>query len=485
VIANTAGGKLQGLEKRGVAQFRGIRYATAARFGPPQPVEPWTDVLDATHFGAIAPQNDSPLENMLGAQDVPSGEDCLFLNVFTPALDGERPVMVWIHGGGFTAGSGSVPWYDGTRLAARGDVVVVTLNYRLGALGFLAVDGFPGSGSAGIADQIAALEWVRDNIAGFGGDPAKVTIFGESAGGMSVGALLAAPGARGLFRGAIAQSGAGEHVHTFDSSARVAAAFLEEIGSTDPSALLDASVEELLAAQQRVGERARLTASGLLPFMPSVDGVVLDRLPNEAVRAGAAVGVRLVTGTTSDEWNLFHVMERASGSLDEAKLQKRVAAAVGERAADLIEVYRHNRPDADVDYIWCAIATDWVFRMPAVRLLAAQSAHQADTWSYEVAIGAGLGACHAIDVPFVFDNVRKAGVDLLVGTIDDDVLALSAQISGAWSAFATALEPSAEGLPAWRRYSADDRAVLTLDRKSELIVDPRLSEREAWAEIAG
>jgi para-nitrobenzyl esterase len=489
VIATTTRGQVRGIDKGAVLQFRGIRYATATRFGLPVPVEPWDGVVDATRFGLIAPQNASPLESLLGAQDVPSGEDCLFLNVFTPALDDKaRPVLVWIHGGGFTAGSGSVPWYDGSTLVTRGDVVVVSLNYRLGALGFLSVDGFPGSGAAGLADQIAALEWVRDNIAAFGGDPDRVTIFGESAGGMSVGALLAAPGAKGLFRAAVPQSGTGDYVHTADSGAEITAAVQRELGSSDVGALLDASVPDLLAAQQGVMRAIRLRPTQFLPFMPVVDGTVLDQPPIDAIRAGCAADVRVLAGTTADEWNLFHVMERMQGEFDEVKLRRRVDVVLGDKADDLVEVYRSQRPEATPDDLWCAIATDWVFRMPAVRLLEAQSAHRPDTWAYEMAFrsaafNGALGACHAIDVPFVFDNLHRAGVEYLLGGLDDDARHLAHQMSGAWLALATALSPQHADLPAWRPYSVDDRAVLAFDRETALVADPRAAEREAWTEI--
>ena len=219
-IATTTAGTVRGRERRGVLLFAGIPYAAptggARRFAPPEPVEPWSGERDATRFGPIAPQPGGVLGGMFTMGRVDAGEDCLSLNVQTPGLDDAgRPVMVWIHGGGFTSGTGATPWYDGTALCTRGDVVVVTLNYRLGALGFLhtaGLGGHPSSGLVGILDQVAALEWVRDNIASFGGDPDQVTIFGESAGGMSVGVLLGLPAARGLFRRAIAQSGAASNV---------------------------------------------------------------------------------------------------------------------------------------------------------------------------------------------------------------------------------------------------------------------------------
>src|SRR5690606_24277947 len=266
-------------------------------------------VRDATDFGLTCPQNPSPTEAMLGGQDRPAGGDCLVLNVYTPAADdAARPVMVWIHGGAFVSGSGSIVWYDGSQLARR-DVVVVTINYRLGALGFLHLghlDGaFAGSGANGIRDQVAALRGVRGNIAAFGGDPGSATIFGESAGAMSVGTLLGTPEAAGLFHRAIAQSGAAHNVHAPETAEWVTSRLLAALGLTAQGfdALLEIPVEDLLRAQAEVeAEVQKGPASddgprpGGLPFQPVVDGTVLPRPPLEAVAAGSAAGVPLVTG---------------------------------------------------------------------------------------------------------------------------------------------------------------------------------------------
>src|SRR3712207_215533 len=261
----TAVGEVAGELGDGVHVFRGIPYARPPvgelRFRPPQPPEPWAGARPATAFGSIAMQSPSPLENLFGAAERPSmSEDCLYLNIWTPGLDGaRRPVMVWIHGGAFVTGSGSTPWYDGTRFAARGDVVVVTLNYRLGAFGFLHLadligESFVGSGNAGILDQAAALAWVRDNIAAFGGDPENVTIFGESAGAMSVGTLLALPAARGLFQRAILQSGAASNAMSRERANEVAGRLLEALGipREKSETIRDVPARDLLAAQGRV-----------------------------------------------------------------------------------------------------------------------------------------------------------------------------------------------------------------------------------------
>ena len=450
-IASTTAGKVQGLDKDGVLQFRGIRFATAERFLPPQPVEPWHDVYDATAFGPILPQNPSGLESMLGKSDAtPMAENALFLNVFTPAADDRaRPVMVWIHGGAFTAGAGSIPWYSGTNLASRGDVVVVTVNYRLGALGFLHLGKvlgaeFGGSGNSGILDQVAAINWVRDNIASFGGDPDNITLFGESAGGMSIATLLGVPGVGGLIRNAIPQSGAADAVKDADAAEHVTSALLASlgIGASNAEALLEVDTAQLLVAQEAV--TAELVRGGelRLPFSPVVDGVVLPKHPLQAVRDGAAADVHLLVGTTSDEYRLFSLMERAQGPMPEQRLVGRVSRVVGkERAADVIAVYRDARPNASVDDIWSDFATDWIFRIPATRLAEAQSTNQRDTYAYlftykSTAFDGALGACHAIDVPFAFDNLDRRGVDMLLGHLTDDTHALATATSRGWLAMA-------------------------------------------------
>jgi para-nitrobenzyl esterase len=493
MLAMTNTGKLQGLEKDGVLQFRGIPFGRAARFMPPAAVEPWEGVREAVTFGAIAPQNPSPLEGMLGAQNEPGSEDCLFLNVFTTGIDdGRRPVMVWIHGGAFIAGSGSVPWYSGANLARRG-VVVVTINYRLGALGFLGVESalgsdFAGAGNNGIRDQILALEWVRENIAGFGGDPDNVTIFGESAGGMSVATLLGAPGVASMLRAAIPQSGAADVVLTADTGAAIVSEMLDVLGASGDK-LLDATADELLAAQEEVNTRALASGVARLPFAPVVDGVVLPEPPLNAVRAGSAAHVHVLTGTTSDEFNLFHIMERARGPMTQERLVDRVGRVVGaDHADDMIDLYRSFDPNASLDDVWCRIGTDLVFRIPAVRMLEAQSQHQPHTYGYEfayksTAFEGTMGACHAIDVPFAFDNIDRRGVDFFVGGINDGTRACSAATSSSWLAMAATGTPQHDGVPEWPAYTVDDRSIMMLDSEVAVAHDPGGRAREAWQSL--
>jgi para-nitrobenzyl esterase len=500
VIVDTHSGKVEGLEKRGVLQFRGIPYATAERFAPPRRIERWSGVRDATKFGPIAPQPPT-VASPLGARPGGGSEDCLVLNVFTPAggLDGSRPVMVWIHGGGFTGGAGSVPWYDGTSLAANGDVVVVTINYRLGALGFLHLaHRFPelaGSGANGIRDQVMALEWVGDNVAAFGGDPARVTIFGESAGGMSVGTLLGTPAAAGLFRGAIAQSGACANVHDAESGAAVADRFVDALGLApdDLDGLRAAPVDAVLAAQvaadpraggEGAGDRPRY---GLLAFQPVVDGAVLPVPPLDAVRAGSAAGVSLVAGSTADEWNLFHAIVRARGPLDEDQVRRRLGGVVEpDRVGELWDAYREARPGADPDAVLCAAMTDFVFRMPGVRLAEAQLAHApVAMYRFDYA-SPSFGACHGIDVPFVFDNLDRQGVEfLLAGSdgLDAGAHRLAGRAARAWTTMAHAGAPATDDLP-WPAYDTTDRATCVLDREPSVLADPEGGLRRLWDELA-
>ena len=492
-IASTASGKIQGLEKDGVLQFRGVRFATATRFRAPEPATPWDDVADATRFGPIMPQNPSGLESMLGKSDAtPTDEDALFLNVFTPACDDvRRPVLVWIHGGAFTAGAGSIPWYSGSNLARKGDVVVVTINYRLGAFGFLYVDSllgseFAGSANSGIRDQVAAITWVRDNIAAFGGDPDNITLFGESAGGMSIGALLGVPGVPAMIRNAIPQSGAAESVRDIDSASQVAEVMLEQLGLTASSAegLLDAPIDALLAAQAAATTQLQSAGALRLPFAPIVDGEVLPERPRAAVQAGAAANVHLVVGTTADEYRLFSIMDRAQGPLTPEVLRGRIGKVVGkDRADDVVAVYREGR--ASDDEIWNDFATDWIFRIPAIRLAEAQSAHQSDTYMYlfsyaSTAFGGALGACHAIDVPFVFDNLDRGGVQALLGELTDETHRLATATAGAWLATAHTGAPSHEGLPDWPRYSPSNRSAMELGVAQRVLSDPGSAERQLW-----
>ncbi len=345
----TTGGRIRGRSRRGIALFAGIPYAAPPvgelRWAPPQPAPRWRGVRDATRFGLAAPQ--VAATGMAGRLEVPWREDCLTLNVATPAADGgSRPVLVWIHGGAFRHGTSATPWYDGTSFAARGDVVVVSLNYRLGALGFCRLPGEPTSGLNGILDQIAALEWVRDNISAFGGDPAQVTVAGESAGAFSVVTLLSMERSAGLFQRAIAQSGAGHHVLGASRAALVAESLLHELDAADIDEARQRSTVEVLAAQSRVEARAHELLSRVeQPFYPSIDGDLLPARPVDLLVEGAGAEVALLTGTNADEMTLFGL-----GATTEESLAPAMAHYV-DPPDELIGLYRAAHPEASAGQI--------------------------------------------------------------------------------------------------------------------------------------
>ena len=385
-------GKLEGDEQGGLLVFKGIPFAAPPvgerRWLAPEKPASWTGVRDARRFGAVAHQNRVMLSALSAMViDGEQSEDCLTLNVWTPALDGKRrPVMVWIHGGGFTIGSSSQSLYDGSVLARRGDVVLVTVNYRLGPLGFIRLadvtDGkIPSSGNEGMLDQVAALEWVRDNIAEFGGDPGNVTIFGESAGGMSVGTLLAMPAARGLFHKAIPQSGACHTGAPVARANRTAERVLSKLGVNTGDA---AAIRALTPAQLLTGT---MLADGKTPdpelgmaYQPVIDGTHVPRAAIEMVADGSASGVAVMVGSTLEEWKLFSLMDRVV-----AQARSRRPRRAHEPAPDAPQpptassiltprraasVARRVTP-AD---LFTAIETDRIFRIPGVRLAQVQRA---------------------------------------------------------------------------------------------------------------
>jgi len=488
-------GRLRGTTDEGVLVFRGIPYAAppvgTRRFRPPAPVAPWSGCREATEFSPVAPQNPSPL-----MAPAPQDEDCLAVNVWTPDLDGSAPVMVWIHGGGFTSGSGSAALYRGARLARRG-AVVVTLNYRLGVLGFthlggLGGDAWAGTGNLGLLDQVAALEWVQANIAAFGGDPDRITVFGESAGAMSIGALLGLPAAAGLFGRAILQSGAQAHVHEPEDAEIVATELCAAlgIGPGELDRLREVPVDRLLAAQATVA--ARVGGGPGLAFQPVVDGAVLPRHPAEAVAAGAAAGIPLVVGTTLEETRLWTAMAGETAELAEEHLVARLARVLADGAPsahDALAVYRRRLADRPASEVVTALGTDQVFRIPAVRLLERQAPH-APVRSYlfthrSEAHGGLLGACHAIELPFVFDTLDARGMRQFVGDARPGTEALAAAMADAWVAFARDGDPSSPGLGPWPAYDLDRRTTMVLDVAPRLEHDPLADERRLWADRTG
>jgi para-nitrobenzyl esterase len=482
-------GKLRGLVRGGHLAFLGVPYARPPvgelRFMPPQPLPAWSGVRDALAFGSSAPQD--PLAAPGFKASGPESEDCLYLNVYTPAADGaRRPVLFWIHGGGFSHGSGSQPSYDGGPLAERGDVVVVSINYRLGALGYLYLGEHGGArwgaaSNAGQLDQIAALRWVRDNIAAFGGDPAQVTIFGESAGSVAVATLLAMPDAQGLFGKAIAQSGTANRLGNTDTASATTAQYLRTLGieDADPHKLRSVAVEALLRAQ---GPRG--------PLSPVVDGVTLPQRPISAVREGVARQIPLMVGTNRDEHKLYVPVTRPE--IDDAELERQVREQLprgaAARAADVIAVYRKSRaarglPSSHHD-IADALSTASRFRIPATRLCEAQILHQPRTFLYQFdwespARRGALGSCHGLEIPFVFGTLGATGDARFTGS-GPEAEQLSRNMMDAWLAFAKRGEPSHAGIGAWPAYELSQRQTMVFGRSSAAVSAPFEEERAVW-----
>ncbi|MDZ7676401.1 MAG: carboxylesterase/lipase family protein [Acidimicrobiales bacterium] len=487
----TRTGPVRGEHKRGAFRCKGIPFAAppvgGLRFRPPQPPVPWTGAHDGTGRFPIAPQ---PMAGMEAAAGGAGGAEqseagCLTLNVWTPAADdAERPVLFWIHGGGFLTGAGTTPWYEGSALARR-DVVVVTTNYRLGALGFLELGSLDAdladSGNVGLLDQIAALEWVRDNIEAFGGDPGNVTIAGESAGGMSVATLMGTPAAQGLFHKAVPQSGAASHVTDLAGAGENAEKLLALLGVDTIEALRALPAEDLIEAQGKVG--SEFGRAGGLPFQPVVGGSVLPRQPLDAVRDALSADIPLLTGTNRHEMRLFTALDPRVVPDDRARVEHLVDRRSGGNGAAILAAYE-AAGESTSRGLYEAAATDMVFRMPAIDLLEAHAAH-APSYGYEfhfesTAFDGALGAGHAVEIPFMFDNLDRGGVEFFTGPATDDMHTLATTMADAWAAFAHTGVPAADGLPDWPAYTPDDRQTMILDVEPRVASDPAADVRSLW-----
>lgn len=484
-VVETRSGPVRGRRKRGVSAFKGIPYA-APPFGPnrllaPQPVVPWQEIRDAGDYGPTVPKAAyrAPFDTLL-EEPVIEGVECLNLNVWTPDHEATHlPVLVWIHGGAYRNGTGAIALYDGTSFARHG-AVCVTLNYRLGIDGFLLLDDAPNN--RGLLDILSALDWVQDNIRRFGGNPRKVTLFGQSAGAMAVITLLAMPRAQGLFRRAIAQSGAGHRVVAYPDAARVTRDIAKRVGTSPTREGISAvPLNRLYAAQyQQVisihQAPARWGGVGItmMPFAPTIDRSTLPRDPFEAIAAGVGAQVDLLIGNNSDEQLFFLVppgiIDKIGPVIVDAAL--RVYGAVPARIRHAYETRAGSAGE-----LLSAAATDFFFRVPDVRLAEARHASGGKTWMYEFAwrspqFDGRLAACHYLEVPFVFDNLDAVGAHELTGA--DPPQHLADEMHGRWLAFART------GNPGWARYTPKHRAVMVFDEISSVTYDPRSQERAAW-----
>jgi para-nitrobenzyl esterase len=434
----------------------GITYATAARFAAPQAIAFDAAGADGSRFGPAAPQAlDGPLGEIVPGMKVrdTNEQDCLTLNVWAPAADEPLPVLVWFHGGSFVIGASSQPVYDGALLASEQQVIVVSVNYRLGALGFLDARPFGGVANCGLRDAVCALEWVRDHIAAFGGDPARVVAFGESAGGGLVLHALASPAARGLLAGAIVQSGATFATLDEKRAALVVETLTEEAGMTEPAALRDLPIDELVKAQA-AAMGPLLSSVGMMPFHPMVDDDILFAAPADALANGDGAGVALVAGTTADEMRLF--VDPTAEAPPRDRLVRRAARYLGVDEADaepIVDRYAHALGTDDTNEIWRALFGDNEMQVPCRAVLEAHAPH-GPTYTYCFTWGGPqVGSCHGIDIPFSFGNFVD-GWDAFVG-LDDDGRALSESMRTAWAGFARTGEPGWPAYPTARVFGRE------------------------------
>ncbi|MEU6179234.1 carboxylesterase/lipase family protein [Streptomyces coeruleorubidus] len=488
-VVRTTAGSVRGRREEGLAVFRGIPFAAPPvgedRFMAPRPAHAWDGIRDAYAFGPPPPQDLGNLGGP-GLLDVPEGDEWLTVNVWTPEPDAaaRHPVMVWIYGGAYKLGHSGSPGYDARRIAADGDLVVVSLNYRVGMEGFAHIEGAPAN--RGLLDQVAALEWVRDNIEAFGGDPGQVTVFGESAGAGSGAALMAMPRAAGLFRRVIAQSVPGTFFS--DALARdIGAALAAEVGLRPTVADLAAiAPRELTSAGESLSgkmlqyvDRWGQAAPTVTPFAPVVDGEVLPVTPWQALAAGAAKDVDLLVGHNRDEYRLFVAMAGQLGQISE----ERAAAALRLFAPgpDGEQAYRTAFPDASPGELYERVQTDWLFNMPSLHLAEAQRAGGGGAHVYELTWpapgnGGALGACHGLDIPLLFGTYgADLGLLLFAGTEPSaEAEALSSRFRASWTAFARS------GDPGWPAYEETERLVQVLDAEPAVRVYPEETSRRLW-----
>jgi para-nitrobenzyl esterase len=493
------GGLVRGREADGVVEFLGIPYAAAPlgplRWRPPAPAGPWSGVRDALEPGPLAPQGPPRAGTSLPGEPTLQSEDCLHLNVWTPRLDERRrPVLVWLHGGSFVSGTAGSPLYHGANLARAQDAVVVAVNYRLGALGFLShpalADRRGPIGNWGLMDQIAALGWVRRHAAAFGGDPENVTLFGESSGAMCVGTLLAMPAARGLFRRVIVQSGP-PYTHTAARAAAGAESFARELGLGDVerSRLERVPAADLVGALGAVAQRPAGPGELPQPLLPVVDGTSLPDEPLRAVANGAAPAVPAIVGTNRDEATYFDLSARRTSEMGDEELLRLVShSAPRVDGRGVVATYRaalagRGEPSSARD-VWTAAASDLVFRWPSLRFAAALGMHGAAVFVYlftweSPAFGGLLGACHGLDLPFVFGTLRNPAVAAFTGE-GPNVDAIAAGIQAAWGAFARGGDPSNDRTGRWAPWEPARRPTMGFGRAIGLLDAPRDEELAVW-----
>ncbi len=494
VVAPTSSGRVRGTLSAGVHVFKGIPYGGPTngrnRFMPPVKPLPWTGVRDTIAYGPTAPQ-------ALGRarRQVPSeGEDCLVLNVFTPALGrGRRPVMVWLHGGGFSYGSGSDPILEGSSLARTGDVVVVTINHRLNVFGYTYLGEAGGgdfalSGAAGMLDIVAALEWVRDHADRFGGDPNLVTIFGQSGGGRKVATLMAMPKAKGLFHRAVIESGAVLRLTGKADAVQTTEMLMAGLGlkKGDVRDLQDVSMERLLAAYAAISDKVPAREPGQTANSPTVDGTAIPVHPWDPAGPALSARIPLLIGWARTEETLYDRPTPETLALDDGGLRARASARLGEDPERVIAAYRTAHPEATPWDLWILIATDHprgTYSRETAKRKAAQNAAPAYLYRFDWETPEGGGhmrSPHTVEIPFVFSNIAIAGP--LISKMPE-AYALAKKVSASWVAFARTGDPNVAGLPKWPAYSAATRDTMLFNDASRVERDPDRGPRVAMEQL--
>ncbi|MDB6130248.1 MAG: hypothetical protein JWM04_1355 [Verrucomicrobiales bacterium] len=480
-IVETTYGKIRGSASDGVHTFKGVHYGGTTegknRFMPPVKPAAWVGVKDALDFGPVAPQT-------LARTSSAESEDCLVLNIFTPSLKNgtKRPVMVWLHGGGFATGAASLPSYDGTNLALSNDVVVVTINHRLNVFGFTflgqtAGSDFATSGAVGVLDIVAALEWVRDNISHFGGDPALVTIFGQSGGGRKVSTLMAMPGAQGLFTRAIIESGALLCLPTRDDGTELTELLMTELGLKRDQIreLQNVPVTRLLAANAEVIKKIPSKIIGSMPNSPVVDGTAIPHNPWDPVAPSLSASVPLLVGWTRTEETGFDAPTPESRAMDEAGLRVRSEKRLGMDPTEVIATYRKTHPSATPWELYIFITTDHprgIYPRELAKRKVAQGAAPAYVYRFDWETpenGGHMHSPHSVEIRFVFNNIAAASPSIAKMP---EAYTLAKKVSASWAAFARTGNPNIPDLPKWPEYSVKSRDTMLFNNNSMVEQDP-------------